>query len=81
VPRSACETPFALWKRVDDMQASLPGKDRERVEQEVVLFLAQNMKTIWLILLLANSVFVLKSRTMSALALLVVCDEPHEFRF
>jgi len=34
VPRSTCETPFAPWKRVDDMQASLPAKDRARVERE-----------------------------------------------
>ena len=34
VPRSTCETPLAPWKRVDDMQASLPAKDRARVEQE-----------------------------------------------
>jgi uncharacterized protein len=34
VPRSACETPLAPWKRVDDLQASLPAKDRARVERE-----------------------------------------------
>jgi uncharacterized protein len=34
VPRSTCETPFALWKRVDDIQASLSAKDRARVKQE-----------------------------------------------
>ena len=34
VPRSTCETPFALWKRVDDIQTSLPAKDRARVKQE-----------------------------------------------
>jgi hypothetical protein len=34
VPRATCETPLAPWKRVDDMQASLPAKDRARVEQE-----------------------------------------------
>ena len=34
VPRATCETPLAPWKRVDDMQASLPAKDRTRVEQE-----------------------------------------------
>ena len=34
VPRSACETPLAPWKRVDDMQASLSAKDRARVQQE-----------------------------------------------
>jgi predicted pyridoxine 5'-phosphate oxidase superfamily flavin-nucleotide-binding protein len=34
VPRSACETPIAPWKRVDDVQTSLPEKDRTRVERE-----------------------------------------------
>ena len=34
VPRATCETPLAPWKRVDDMQASLPAKDRSRVKQE-----------------------------------------------
>lgn len=34
VPRAACETPLAPWKRVDDMQASLPAKDRARIERE-----------------------------------------------
>jgi hypothetical protein len=34
VPRSACATPLAPWKRVDDLQASLPAKDRARVERE-----------------------------------------------
>ena len=34
VPRATCETPLAPWKRVDDMQASLPAKDRARVKQE-----------------------------------------------
>ncbi len=34
VPRSTCETPLAPWKRVDDIQASLPAKDRARVERE-----------------------------------------------
>jgi uncharacterized protein len=34
VPRSTCETPLAPWKRVDDIQASLPAKDRVRVERE-----------------------------------------------
>ena len=28
------ETPLAPWKRVDDIQASLPAKDRARVERE-----------------------------------------------
>ena len=34
VPRSTCETPLAPWKRVNDIQASLPTKDRARVERE-----------------------------------------------
>src|SRR5580704_6599798 len=34
VPRLTCETPLAPWKRVDDIQASLPAKDRARVERE-----------------------------------------------
>jgi predicted pyridoxine 5'-phosphate oxidase superfamily flavin-nucleotide-binding protein len=34
VPRSTYETPLAPWKRVDDIQASLPAKDRARVERE-----------------------------------------------
>jgi uncharacterized protein len=34
VPRSTCETPIAPWKRVVDIQASLPAKDRARVERE-----------------------------------------------
>jgi uncharacterized protein len=34
VPRSTCETPLAPWKRVDDIQTSLPAKDRARVERE-----------------------------------------------
>jgi uncharacterized protein len=34
VPRPTCETPLAPWKRVDDIQASLPEKDRARVERE-----------------------------------------------
>jgi predicted pyridoxine 5'-phosphate oxidase superfamily flavin-nucleotide-binding protein len=34
VPRAECETPLAGWKRVDDVQASLPVKDRARVERE-----------------------------------------------
>jgi len=34
VPRSAGETPLAPWKRVDDIQASLPAKDRARVARE-----------------------------------------------
>ncbi|MGN6749833.1 MAG: pyridoxamine 5'-phosphate oxidase family protein [Xanthobacteraceae bacterium] len=34
VPRAAGETPIAPWKRVDDIQAALPAKDRARVERE-----------------------------------------------
>lgn len=34
VPRSTGVTPLAPWKRVDDVQASLPAKDRARVERE-----------------------------------------------
>lgn len=34
VPRSTCETPLAPWKRVDDIQTSLPANDRARVERE-----------------------------------------------
>src|SRR5262249_24817079 len=34
VPRSACETPLAPWKRVNDVQASLSPGDRARVERE-----------------------------------------------
>ena len=34
VPRSEGETPLAPWKRVDDVQAALPAKDRARVARE-----------------------------------------------
>jgi predicted pyridoxine 5'-phosphate oxidase superfamily flavin-nucleotide-binding protein len=34
VPRSTGETPLPPWKRVDDIQASLPTEDRARVERE-----------------------------------------------
>jgi predicted pyridoxine 5'-phosphate oxidase superfamily flavin-nucleotide-binding protein len=34
VPCSTSETPLAPWKRVDDLQDSLPAKDRARVERE-----------------------------------------------
>ena len=34
VPRSTAETPLAPWKRVADVQAALPAKDRARVERE-----------------------------------------------
>jgi hypothetical protein len=34
VPQTACETPIAPWKRVDDVQTSLSAKDRARVERE-----------------------------------------------
>jgi uncharacterized protein len=34
VPRATGETPIAPWKRVDDIQAVLPVRDRARVERE-----------------------------------------------
>jgi predicted pyridoxine 5'-phosphate oxidase superfamily flavin-nucleotide-binding protein len=34
VPRATAETPLAPWKRVADVQAALPAKDRARVERE-----------------------------------------------
>jgi uncharacterized protein len=34
VPRATGETPIAPWKRVDDIQAVLPARDRARVERE-----------------------------------------------
>jgi uncharacterized protein len=34
VPRSTRDTPLAPWKRVDDIQTSLPAKDRARIERE-----------------------------------------------
>ena len=34
VPRSTRETPFAPWKRVDDLQTFLSAKDRAHVERE-----------------------------------------------
>ena len=37
VPRPTCETPFAPWKRIDDVQNVLPAKDRARVEREGIL--------------------------------------------
>ena len=37
VPRSSRETPLAPWKRVDDVQAVLPAKDRARAEREGLL--------------------------------------------
>jgi hypothetical protein len=37
VPRSTCETPFAPWKRIDDVQTVLPAKDRARVQREGIL--------------------------------------------
>jgi uncharacterized protein len=37
VPRPTCETPFAPWKRIDDMQTVLPAEDRARVEREGIL--------------------------------------------
>ena len=37
VPRATGETPLAPWKRVDDLQAVLPERDRERVRREGAL--------------------------------------------
>jgi predicted pyridoxine 5'-phosphate oxidase superfamily flavin-nucleotide-binding protein len=34
VPRSSGETPIAPWKKVEDIQAILPARDRARVERE-----------------------------------------------
>ena len=34
VPRESIETPFAEWKRVDDVQEQLPEKDKGRAERE-----------------------------------------------
>ena len=34
MPRATGETPIAPWKRVDDIQATLPARDRARVERE-----------------------------------------------
>jgi uncharacterized protein len=34
VPRATGETPIAPWKRVEDIQAALPARDRARVERE-----------------------------------------------
>jgi len=34
VPHSTSDKPLAPWKRVDDIQTSLPAKDRARVERE-----------------------------------------------
>jgi uncharacterized protein len=34
VPRTTGETPIAPWKRVDDIQAVLPARDRARAERE-----------------------------------------------
>ena len=34
VPRGGMKTPFAAWKRIDDVQSELPGKDQDRVEEE-----------------------------------------------
>jgi len=34
VPRAGAETPFAAWKRVDDVQAQLSAKDQGRAERE-----------------------------------------------
>ena len=34
VPREGTETPFAGWKRVDDVQSHLPARDQGRAERE-----------------------------------------------
>ncbi len=34
VPRATGETPIAPWKRVDDIQAVLPTRDRARIERQ-----------------------------------------------
>src|SRR6185312_14198423 len=34
VPRAERKAPLAGWKRVDDVQAALPARDRARVESE-----------------------------------------------
>jgi uncharacterized protein len=34
VPRTTGETPIAPWKRVDDIQAALPARDRARADRE-----------------------------------------------
>jgi hypothetical protein len=34
VPRSTSQTPIAPWKRVDDVQAALSVRDRDRVRRE-----------------------------------------------
>lgn len=37
VPHTGSDTPLAAWKRVDDVQASLPARDQARVAREGVL--------------------------------------------
>jgi uncharacterized protein len=34
VPRGGMKTPFAAWKRIDDVQSELPAKDQGRAEEE-----------------------------------------------
>jgi uncharacterized protein len=34
VPRAECKTPLAGWKRIDMLQADLPGKDQGRAQKE-----------------------------------------------
>jgi hypothetical protein len=45
VPHSACETPLAPWKRVDDVQSFLSAKDRARVEREGGLISREEYET------------------------------------
>ncbi len=33
VPKANCETPFAQWKRIDELQDALPARDRGRVAE------------------------------------------------
>ena len=46
VPREAVETPFAEWKRVDDIQEQLPEKDKGRAEREGPLRTRQEYETM-----------------------------------
>jgi predicted pyridoxine 5'-phosphate oxidase superfamily flavin-nucleotide-binding protein len=39
VPKAACETPLALWKRLDMVQDVLPGHEVARAEKEGVITL------------------------------------------
>jgi predicted pyridoxine 5'-phosphate oxidase superfamily flavin-nucleotide-binding protein len=33
VPKAACKTPFAQWKRIDELQEALPPRDRGKTEE------------------------------------------------